>query len=35
MWKEEVVVQFEITFQNFQGKVEKIHEKSHINTAWL
>jgi hypothetical protein len=32
MFKEEVVVQFEVTFQNFQGRDEKIQENSQIKT---
>jgi len=31
MLKEEVVVQFEVIFQNIQGMVEKIQEKSQMN----
>jgi hypothetical protein len=33
--KEEVVMQFEIIFQTFQGRAEKIHKKSQINIAAL
>jgi hypothetical protein len=35
MLEKGVVVQFEVIFQNFQGRVEKIHEKSQINVASL
>jgi stress response protein YsnF len=31
MLKEEVVVQFEVIFQNFQGRAEKIQKNSQIN----
>jgi hypothetical protein len=35
MLKEDVVVRFEAIFQNFQGRDEKVHEKSQINLARL
>ena len=35
MLKEEVVVHFEVIFQNFRRRDEKIHEKSQINVASL
>lgn len=31
--QEEVVVRFIVVFQNFQGRAEKIHEKSPINVV--
>lgn len=31
MLQEEVVVRFIVIFQNFQGRAEKIHEKSPVN----